>query len=138
MTLGKSRFDKDCQYELLRLCYSQGLTVVGGASKLFSRFIKDHNPESVISYSDRSQNLGTVYQQLNFKFSHTSPPAYHYTKDLITIESRIKYQKHKLKNLLLEFDPGLSEWENMVNNGYNRIWDCGNDVWKWAVDSRPL
>jgi hypothetical protein len=24
----------------------------------------------------------------------------------------------------------LTEWENMVNNGYNRIWGCGNSVWK--------
>jgi hypothetical protein len=24
------------------------------------------------------------------------------------------------------YDPNLSEWENMKNNGYDRIWDCGN------------
>lgn len=24
-----------------------------------------------------------------------------------------------------------TEWENMVNNQYNRIWDCGNDVFVW-------
>lgn len=43
-------------------------------------------------------------------------------------ESRNKYQKHKLKNLLENFDPKLSEIENMVNNGFDRIWDCGNKV----------
>jgi hypothetical protein len=25
----------------------------------------------------------------------------------------------------------LSEWEIMKNNGYDRIWDCGNKVWEF-------
>jgi hypothetical protein len=42
--------------------------------------------------------------------------------------SRIKFQKHKLKNILKTFDKSKSEWENMVENGYNRVFDCGNMV----------
>ena len=38
----------------------------------------------------------------------------------------MKYQKHKLKNLLQNFDPKLSEYENMIQNKFTRIWDCGN------------
>ena len=34
----------------------------------------------------------------------------------------------KLKNKLESFNSELSEWENMKNNGYDRIWDCGNYV----------
>jgi hypothetical protein len=44
----------------------------------------------------------------------------------------MKYQKHKLEKLLPIFDPLLTEWQNMQNNGYDRIWDCGNDVWEWT------
>ena len=43
---------------------------------------------------------------------------------------RMGFQKHKLKNKLENFDPELSEWENMQVNGYDRIWDCGNMVFK--------
>jgi len=39
------------------------------------------------------------------------------------------FQKHKLKNVLSEFDSNLSEWENMKNHGYDRIWDCGHSKW---------
>jgi hypothetical protein len=39
MTFGPSRFDKNCEYELLRYC-SKG-TVVGGAGKLFKYFIRN-------------------------------------------------------------------------------------------------
>ena len=41
------------------------------------------------------------------------------------------FQKHKLKNLLSVFDSNLTEWENMKNNGFDRIWDCGNGKWVW-------
>lgn len=35
---------------------------------------------------------------------------------------------NKLKNILEKFDEKLSEAQNMANNGYNRIFDCGNLV----------
>jgi len=28
------------------------------------------------------------------------------------------------------FNPDLTEWENMKVNGFDRIWDCGNLVFK--------
>jgi hypothetical protein len=30
------------------------------------------------------------------------------------------------------FNPNLTEWENMKNNGYDRIWDCGNFKYEWS------
>ena len=44
---------------------------------------------------------------------------------------RSSYQKHKLEKLLPIFESSMTEWENMQANGYDRIWDCGNDVWVW-------
>ncbi|MBR5785906.1 MAG: hypothetical protein IKY41_04325, partial [Clostridia bacterium] len=55
----------------------------------------------------------------------TSAPAYYYIKDDIRY-NRVKFQKHKLANLLEAFDPTLSESENMSINGYIKVWDCGN------------
>lgn len=45
------------------------------------------------------------------------------------LESIVKYQKHKLNNILDNFDESKSEWDNMSMNGYNRIFDCGNLVY---------
>ena len=131
MTLGKSRYNKKYKWELIRFANKIGYTVIGGASRLFSKFIKDHNPESIISYSDERWNTGNVYKQLGFKFQSTSGPSYRYTKNYTNLESRVKYQKHKLKELLSDFDESKSEWQNMVENGYDRIWDCGNSVYTW-------
>jgi len=129
MTFSKPRFTKIYDWELIRYCSKQGIHVVGGAGKLFKYFAKTHNPKSVISYSDRMWNTGGMYKQLGFEHNHSSKPAYYYTVDYKLFENRVSYQKHKLKDKLETFDPNLTEWQNMQANGYDRIWDCGNDVW---------
>jgi hypothetical protein len=131
MGFGQSRFDKNSQWELLRFANILNVNVIGGASKLFSRFIKDHTPSNIISYSDKRWNSGSLYNKLGFKFSHSSAPNFFYTKDGITLEGRIKYQKHKLPSVLENYDPSLTALDNMHDNGFYRIFDCGNDVYKW-------
>ena len=131
MTFGKSRFNKNYEYELLRYCSLQNINVIGGASKLLACFKKNINPKSIITYSDKSWNTGLLYEKMGFVYLHTSSPSYQYVKNGTAVYSRIKYQKHKLKELLPIFDEKLSEWENMKNNGYDRIWDCGTDVYVW-------
>jgi hypothetical protein len=132
MNFGTPRFGKKYQYELLRACNKINTTVVGGASKLFSVFIKQHYPQSVITYSNKRWNTGNLYNMLGFKFKHSSTPNYHYfAAGGITLQSRNKYQKHKLRDMLESFDPLKTEWNNMISNGFNRIWDCGNDVYVW-------
>ena len=62
---------------------------------------------------------------LGFKHTHDSDPNYWYIKQDRRIH-RFNFRKNVLKDKLEKFDPSISEWKNMVNNGYNRIWDCGN------------
>ena len=42
--------------------------------------------------------------------------------------NRYSFMKSNLSSKLAKFDANKSEWENMKNNGYDRIWDCGNFV----------
>ncbi len=132
MTFGKTRFSKKYRYEMIRFCTKKFLIVVGGASKLYSYFIRNYNPESVISYADRRYSNGNLYKKLGFEFSHNSSPNYWYFKNSsFNLYSRIKFQKSKLYNLLENFDNKKSEIENMKNNGYLRIFDCGNIIYKY-------
>lgn len=130
-TFGKARYSRD-QWELIRLCFSR--QVSGGSGKLFSFFVKHYAPHTIISYSDRRWNTGNVYKQLGFAHKGASRPGYfyfHVNKPLL-LHSRISFQKHKLHKLLETYDENLPEWENMKRNSYDRIWDCGNDVWVWT------
>ena len=130
MTFGKSRYNKKYEWELIRYCQKLNHNIVGGASRLFLHFTNIKNPTSIITYSDRRWFTGNMYRHLGFEFLYHAPPNYFYFKtDICKLESRVKYQKHKLSKLLDQYDSSLTEWENMKNNGYDRIWDCGNSVW---------
>ena len=134
MTFGKSRFNKKYDFELLRLCSKKFINIIGGASKLFNYFLIKYNPVSIISYANRRFSQGKIYEVLGFKKIGITKPNYFYfmpdSKDY-RLMSRIKFQKHKLKNILEKFDSKLSESENMFNNGYRRIFDCGNLVYEF-------
>jgi hypothetical protein len=130
MTFGKPRYNKNYDWELLRFANSLNTIVVGGASKLFSHFIKNNNPKNIISYSDNRWNKGNIYTTIGMKYLNTSISNYWYIKG-DQMFSRIKCQKHKLKDLLEHFDPKKTEFENMKLNGFEKISDSGNSVFIW-------
>lgn len=132
MTFGKSRYGKDTEFEMYRYCNKLNVTVRGGANKLFKYFIKNYNPKSIKTFSDRRYFNGNVYKSLGFNFKEYTKPNYFYTKNFIQLESRQRYQKHKLSDILDHFDSSKTEFENMVANGYDRIWDCGNSKFVWT------
>lgn len=128
MTFSKSRYNKEYEYELIRYCCKLGTTVVGGASKLLKHFIKKVNPKNIISYCNLRFSNGNLYKKLGFTEIKTkSGPNYWWVKNEIVL-TRIETQKHKLSNLLENFNQDLSERENMINNGYKKVEDRGNLV----------
>lgn len=132
MTFSKPRFNKTCEFEMIRFCSKCGVSVVGGASKLFTYFTKLNPTSLIVSYSDNQYGNGNLYRILGFTTSGKSKPCYQYTINYLVFENRVKYQKHKLEKVLPIFDTNLSEWENMKNNGYDRIWDCGSTTWVYT------
>jgi len=129
MTFSKPRFNKNYEYELIRMCSTLGCTVVGGASKLLKYFEKTYKPKSLISYANRRWSTGNVYNVLGFKLDHIAVPNYFYFKiNENVLYSRNKFQKHLLKNILDSYDSNLTESQNMYNNNYRKIFDCGNLV----------
>jgi hypothetical protein len=127
LTLGKSRFNKQASYEVLRVCSVEGKTVVGGLSKLLS-YVKNQFPNSsIISYCDLSKSSGNSYQTVGFSHTKDTDPGYFWT-DGTHVISRYKAQKKNLKRWLHGYDETLSESQNMFNAGYRRYWDCGNRV----------
>lgn len=124
MTFGKPRFNKNFDYELLRFCTLRGHCVIGGASKIFNYFRKNFKG-SVISYCNLRYSNGNIYKQLGFTQVSINKPSYFYVKNC-NVLSRYQCQKHKLKNLLENFDPNLTETENMQDNGYVKVYDSGS------------
>lgn len=125
------------EYELLR--YATTKNVVGGFSKLLKHFIKDVNPNKIITYADLRwtayPGLGSnVYETNGFKMVHMSAPNYFYCKDQHRY-SRYMFRKSELKNLFPDiFDENLSEFQIMNKTNYTRIFDCGNILFEYSKE----
>lgn len=113
-------------WELNRFCSLLNTNVIGGASKLFKVFVDLHNPEQVISFSDRrwETDHSSVYLHLGFERTTNSPPNYWYV---------LPNQTQRYHRFSLRKDPNsmLTERELRDQQGWNRIWDCGNAKYVW-------
>lgn len=128
MTFTKPRgINNDRDYELIRFCNKKGVSVIGGASRLFKNFLRDYNPNKVISYSDISIFNGNLYEKLGFLNKGTSPVNYKWVIGKKR-EHKSKYRKDNL--IKMGYDPNKSEREIMYEDvGSFRIWDCGLIKW---------
>lgn len=97
MTFSKENISRKTQeWEINRFCTKLNFSVVGGASKLLSKFISDINPETIISYSDNRWGDGNVYEKLGFQFEKETPPNYWYfTTNDISRKHRFSLRKNK-------------------------------------------
>lgn len=127
----KSRFAKDADFELVRYCSKNGITVVGGLSRLISCFTRNH-PGRLVSFSDNRFYTGESYRSIGFDFIIETPPGYIWRKGNTTL-TRQATQKHKLSKLLPVFYPDKSESENMVANGWAKLVNCGHRKWIYKV-----
>jgi Zn finger protein HypA/HybF involved in hydrogenase expression len=127
-SFAKARFNKNKSYELLRFASVCDTTVTGGFSRIINEFSRNHKG-SLLSYANRRWSQGGVYNQTGFKLLSMSDPCYYYT-NFKTVWHRTSFQKHKLSKKLQNFDNSLSAVDNMYNNGYARIWDCGTYVFE--------
>lgn len=139
MTFGKPRYNKNYQWELLRLCTKAGYYVVGGTERLFKYFIKVQNPKSIISYCDISKFKGDVYERLGFKLLRQSLPQ--------KIWSRNNSKEYITDNLLRQrgfdqlvgskLDPpeiygkGTDNEQLMLKHHWLPVYDCGQKVFIW-------
>ncbi len=134
MTFSKARFKENNSWELVRFCNLKNTTVVGGASKLFQKFIKDVNPYNIISYSDRAHTKGNLYKILGFEEYSRSKPGYVWVDiNTDTAYNRINAQKKNIRKFLNDdtIDLSQTEVQIMESHGYVKVYDSGVITWKW-------
>jgi hypothetical protein len=119
------------KYELLRFCNFVNLNIVGGASKLLNRFIKDYSPKEIVSYCDLRWSDGNLYEKLGFTFSHQSIPSYFY------IFGQTRKNRYGFRKDILIKKYGCSsddtEHNFCLSNGWYRIYDCGTKLYKLII-----
>jgi hypothetical protein len=104
-------------WNLNRFCNKKYFSIIGGASKLLSYFIKEYKPMRIVSYADRDWSNGNLYKKIGFSLIKESKPDYKYIKDGKRI-NKGRFKKSKLK-----YESTESEYVKSI--GINRIWNCG-------------
>lgn len=138
------------EFFLTRFCSLKGTEIVGGASKLFSYFIKTVDPAIIISFSDITKMSGNVYKILGFKTEGVTAPSYWWYKNYNNIYWRRQCQKqymHKLPG----FDPTYkyidhkddtfwqrSEKEIMESKKYIQVFDSGMRKHVWRKEENDV
>ena len=119
VTKAKAEYD----LELVRYAPKKFTTIVGGFSKLLSPV----KGKRIVTYCDRRLFNGSGYKAVGFKVVRENPPEYYYLhrKTRNKRHSRLRFQRKHLPNRLEHFDPAKTEHQNMLDNGYRRIYGCG-------------
>lgn len=110
------------EVELCRICNKLGYYVTDG----FSKLLNYSNFDNIMSYVDMSLFSGKELESVGFKLGFTTPPSYFYYSYKTGKLSRCQCQKKKLIKFLDKFDETLTESENMINNHFFKIYNCGN------------
>ena len=131
MTFGKPRYNKNYEWELLRLCTKPEYKVVGGAEKLFKHFIELVNPKSIISYCDNSKFSGEVYTRLAFIQKGKPSPSLHWSKGSEHITDNLLRQRGFDQLFNTNYGKGTSNEELMIEHGWLPIYDCGQMTFIW-------
>lgn len=135
MTFGPPRMQKQnspVEWELIRFCVKKGHLVPGGASRLLKFFVSQHNPDSIVSYSDNAKSHGNLYPILGFEFVNESAPGYVWWNgkeakkryECMTFKLRARYPTHPGIN-------DMTERQIMESLGYQKIPNMGNKVFVW-------
>lgn len=125
-------------YELVRFVTKDSMRIIGGASKLFKKFISEYHPMYIICYSDNDFFTGETYNKLGFKLKSLGKSIdYQWVKgtnalsryECMANKLLEKYPKYRNINIT-----GSIEDYVMHDLGYNKLYRCGNSIWEYKQE----
>lgn len=124
MTFSKGKISKGSKsnkniWELSRFCTDYNYNCIGLGGKLLNYFKNNYKWEKIFTYADKRWSNGDLYYTLGFKYTGDTKPNYWYI-DLNKPKRIHRFALRKREN------SNLTEHEIRRQEGYYRIWDCGN------------
>ena len=111
--------------EIVRYATDVSTICIGMFSKFISHITKVLKISTLLSYADRrwTKSCNNIYTKNNFTLNSISGPNYWYIKGMKKYH-RFNFTKSRIVNKL-HGDKNKTEWENMLDFKFDRIWDCG-------------
>lgn len=116
--------------ELLRFCNL--INYKGDDAKLFNYAINELKVKTITVNSNIRYETDDRYLSLGFKFVKDTKPTFFYTYNYDTIQRKDEFTKDNLIEQLEEYDPSLTEWENMKLHDFDRYWNSGYKSLQWC------
>lgn len=135
MSFGKPNFSSKSEWELLRYAVKFNYNIIGGAKKLFNKFVKEYKPHNIISYCDISKFTGDIYERLGFKLQRYTAPTFDWANHCSHYNWKVILDKGPDKILGTNYGKGTSNEEIMIKEGYVKVYNCGNAVY---IYERPV
>ncbi|MCD4793420.1 MAG: hypothetical protein K8R54_09320 [Bacteroidales bacterium] len=88
---GQRQFRKGRSVELLRFCTKNGYAIIGGLDKLLQAYIKDYQPDTIMTYIDLDWGKGDAFIKLGFKPKETKASMIFYANKQSGIRIPEKY-----------------------------------------------
>jgi hypothetical protein len=102
--------------ELIRFCNLLNFTIVGGLDKLLKNFVKEVQPDDIMTYADRDWSSGGSYEKLGFEFVEAITPQQFW------INSRTFERQYATR---MPSDQLTLDWVKIKNLGsWKFLWKC--------------
>lgn len=128
-SFSKSRFTDKYDWELVRFCSQKNIHTFG-LDKILKYFELSYKPKSLVSYQDIRWSDGTDIINCGFRIDHISRPNYWYFKlnTPTIIYNRLSFNNDNIKSIVKKYNHTNSIEQNLFDNNYGKIYDCGNLV----------
>ena len=117
---------------MTRLAFRRHTTVVGGASKLFFNSLRFLPNLDIVTFSDNRYSDGNVYLTLGFENDKQLRVSYRWLFAK-SIWNKRSMRHSRLKRKLPNYDPNLTEAQNLYNAGGRKLYDAGYRRWVFKV-----
>ena len=113
-------------YELIRYCSLLDTTVVGGLDKLLKHFMKERQPDDIMTYADRDWSDGSVYKKLGFEQMDVVGPQTFW----VDPDTGLRIFPNKTKQLIdgkgWDADENLDPASVLIAHGYRAVYNAGS------------
>lgn len=133
--MGRNKEKDKGKIELSRFCNKQGISVIGGASKLLKAFINSEEGRKfteIYSYSDNRISQGGLYKSIGFNLEQDVGVNYFYT-DFHERKRKQNFRKSEFKKKGFNID-GKTESQLAEESGFYKIYDCGKKLWTLKIN----
>ena len=105
-------------YVLQRYSVRLGFTVLGAFSRLLCHFIRQHSPQKITTYCDKSVFTGDIYRRADFQHIRTNRPQFTFLD--------VQHHRRLPKQILRRRGTGYRRQQDPMP----RVYGCGLDVWE--------